>query len=136
MHSSRPRHALLLGFDALERATLHGLELDEPCYRALLICCGYCGPAFAADAQRIYGIMKANGINPNAVTYGHYSAAVTGHDDFRSDTRKAMALKRWAKLRVVKDVIIALGRLRRFVSDCFAYNLHWHCDFMCCVMLM
>ncbi|KAL7465896.1 hypothetical protein ACHAXS_006197 [Conticribra weissflogii] len=49
---------------------------DEAAYRALIVACGRCGTDRRTELMKLYGLMRADNIFPNAVTLGQYTRAI------------------------------------------------------------
>jgi len=49
---------------------------DEAAYRALIVSCGRCGTDRRTELMKLYGLMRADNIFPNAVTLGQYTRAI------------------------------------------------------------
>lgn len=49
---------------------------DEAAYRALIVACGRCGTDRRVELTKLYGLMRADGIFPNAVTLGQYTKSI------------------------------------------------------------
>lgn len=49
---------------------------DEAAYRALIVACGRCGTDRRVELMKLYGLLRADGIFPNAVTLGQYTKAI------------------------------------------------------------
>lgn len=50
---------------------------DEAAYRALIVACGRCGTDRRVELTKLYGLLRADGIFPNAVTLGQYTKALS-----------------------------------------------------------
>mmetsp|Transcript_27836 Transcript_27836/g.55703 ORF Transcript_27836/g.55703 Transcript_27836/m.55703 type:complete len:2024 (+) Transcript_27836:44-6115(+) len=49
---------------------------DEAAYRALIVACGKCGTDRRVELMKLYGLMRNDGIFPDAVTLGQYTRAI------------------------------------------------------------
>ena len=49
---------------------------DEASYRALIVACGRCGTDRRVELTKLFGLLRADGIFPNAVTLGQYTKAI------------------------------------------------------------
>lgn len=49
---------------------------DEAAYRALIVACGRCGTDRRVELTKLYGLLRADGIFPNAVTLGQYTKSI------------------------------------------------------------
>ena len=118
--SSRPRRALLQADATIQRMWNENMNVDEASYRAMLIGCEIGGLSFAADAFRLFRTMQASGIEASAITYGCFTSAIgasSGHSPNRP-SRKVMARRRWARVRLIVALIIAFMRAGRTSRAC------------------
>src|SRR5690606_17144451 len=69
---SRRKVLLVYSLQLFHRIYDFGIELDESSFRSMIILCNYCGPMFAIDSVKIYNRLLEIGVEPNALTYGHY----------------------------------------------------------------
>lgn len=58
---------------------------DEAAYRALIVACGKCGTDRRVELMKLYGLMRSDGIFPNAVTLGQYTRAIAEGFSRRSE---------------------------------------------------
>ncbi|KAL3782651.1 hypothetical protein HJC23_010160 [Cyclotella cryptica] len=58
---------------------------DEAAYRALIVACGKCGSDRRVELMKLYGLMRSDGIFPNAVTLGQYTRAIAEGFSRRSE---------------------------------------------------
>lgn len=59
---------------------------DEAAYRALIVSCGKCGTDRRVELMKLYGLMRNDGIFPDAVTLGQYTRAIAeGYSNRSSD---------------------------------------------------
>jgi hypothetical protein len=49
---------------------------DEAAYRALIVACGKCGTDRRVELMKLYGLMRNDGIFPDALTLGQYTRAI------------------------------------------------------------
>ena len=68
---------LLRSLGALRTLRSHRrIVADEAAYRALIVACGRCGTDRRVELMKLYGLMRSDGIFPNAVTLGQYTRAI------------------------------------------------------------
>jgi len=68
---------LLRALGALRTLRSHRrIVADEAAYRALIVSCGRCGTDRRVELMKLYGLMRSDGIFPNAVTLGQYTRAI------------------------------------------------------------
>ena len=68
---------LLRALGALRTLRSHRrVVADEAAYRALIVACGRCGTDRRVELMKLYGLMRSDGIFPNAVTMGQYTRAI------------------------------------------------------------
>lgn len=68
---------LLRALGALRTLRSHRrIVADEAAYRALIVACGRCGTDRRVELMKLYGLMRTDGIFPNAVTLGQYTRAI------------------------------------------------------------
>ncbi|KAL7544101.1 hypothetical protein ACHAXR_013579, partial [Thalassiosira sp. AJA248-18] len=68
---------LLRALGALRTLRSHRrIVADEAAYRALIVACGRCGTDRRIELMKLYGLMRSDGIFPNAVTLGQYTRAI------------------------------------------------------------
>lgn len=68
---------LLRALGALRTLRSHRrIICDEAGYRALIVACGKCGTDRRVELMKLYGLMRSDGIFPNAVTLGQYTKAI------------------------------------------------------------
>ena len=77
---------LLRSLGALRTLRSHRrIVADEAAYRALIVSCGRCGTDRRIELTKLYGLMRMDGINMNAVTLGCYTRAIAeGYSNVRS----------------------------------------------------
>lgn len=60
---------------------------DEAAYRALIVSCGRCGTDRRVELMKLYGLMRNDGIFPDAVTLGQYTRAIAeGYSNRSADS--------------------------------------------------
>ena len=77
LSTSTKSKILLRALGALR--TLRGhrrIIADEAAYRALIVACGRCGTDRRVELMKLYGLLRSDGILPNAVTLGQYTRAI------------------------------------------------------------
>ena len=63
---------------------------DEAAYRALIVACGKCGTDRRVELMKLYGLMRNDGIFPDAVTLGQYTRAIAeGYSNRCADSNEA-----------------------------------------------
>jgi hypothetical protein len=68
---------LLRALGALRTLRSHRrITADEAAYRALIVACGKCGTDRRVELMKLFGLMRTDGIFPNAVTLGQYTRAI------------------------------------------------------------
>eukprot|EP00986_Skeletonema_menzelii_P013803 scaffold8428_cov151-Skeletonema_menzelii.AAC.1 len=68
---------LLRALGALRLLRSHRrIVADEAAYRALIVACGKCGTDRRVELMKLYGLMRNDGIFPDAVTLGQYTRAI------------------------------------------------------------
>lgn len=68
---------LLRALGALRTLRSHRrIVADEAAYRALIVACARCGTDRRVELMKLYGLLRSDGIFPNAVTLGQYTRAI------------------------------------------------------------
>lgn len=81
---------LLRALGALRTLRSHRrIVADEAAYRALIVACGKCGTDRRIELMKLYGLMRTDGIFPNAVTLGQYTRAIAEGFSRRSEESHA-----------------------------------------------
>ncbi|KAK7491704.1 hypothetical protein BaRGS_00016960 [Batillaria attramentaria] len=100
--------ALKVGFAVLQK--MHSAKLpfvDQVCYRVLMQLAGqYNKPGLAVQ---VYSLMKRNGVQPNAITYGYYNRVML---EAKWASPMSKGKLRWTKIR---NVIIGVAQFRRAI---------------------
>lgn len=74
---STKKQILVRALGALRTLRSHRrIVADEAAYRALIVACGRCGADFRPELMKLFGLMRTDGIFPNAVTLGQYTKAI------------------------------------------------------------
>ena len=78
---------LLRALGALRTLRSHRrIVADEAAYRALIVACGRSGTDRRVELMKLYGLMRTDGIFPNAVTLGQYTRAIAeGYSNMNVD---------------------------------------------------
>ncbi|XP_065156643.1 DENN domain-containing protein Crag isoform X3 [Atheta coriaria] len=105
LNVGRERAVLQQAYELLVRATQQKLACDEVCYRLMMQLCGeYSKPLLAV---KLLLLMKRNGLQPNALTYGLYNRCVL---EAEWPAQSSSSLLLWNKLRYV---VLGAARFRR-----------------------
>ena len=86
---------LLRALGALRTLRSHRrIVADEAAYRALIVACGRCGTDRRVELMKLYGLMRTDGIFPNAVTLGQYTRAIAeGYSNVSVDSSAKVGMQ-------------------------------------------
>jgi len=106
---------LLRALGALRTLRSHRrIVADEAAYRALIVACGRSGTDRRIELMKLYGLMRADGIFPNAVTLGQYTRAIAeGYSNMNVDSSANVGMQ----ISVDKSASKQEGRIDMNVLD-------------------
>lgn len=115
---------LLRALGALRTLRSHRrIIADEAAYRALIVACGKCGSDRRIELMKLYGLMRTDGIFPNAVTLGQYTKSIAegySRKDAQSKVGMQISVNTTSNAKAPFDISILDSNLRILEG-----KLHW-----------